>query len=142
LLADLLGGQRVDAERLIETINQKDQVILMHERPDGLLACVLLERVADSAYLGMLTVRPVAQGDGIGRRLLAGAEAFVAAAWHSRSVHMTVIVQREELIAWYERRGYQRTGEFEPFPYGDDRFGLPKTNDLKFEVLRKDLTSA
>jgi len=52
---------------------------------------------------------------------------------------MTVIVQRAELIAWYERRGYVRTGERKPFPYGDERFGLPLRDDLEFEVLRKAL---
>ena len=55
-------------------------------------------------------------------------------------MHMTVIVQRTELIAWYERRGYRRTGERKPFPYGDERFGLPQRDDLVFEVLRKSLS--
>ena len=32
-----------------------------------------------------------------------------------------------------------RTGEFKPFPYGDERFGLPQRDDLRFEVLRKTL---
>jgi hypothetical protein len=52
---------------------------------------------------------------------------------------MTVIDLRAELIAWYERRGYRRTGEYRPFPYGDARFGLPKRDDLRFEWLVKDL---
>jgi len=51
---------------------------------------------------------------------------------------MTVIEQRDELIAWYERRGYRRTGRTAPFPYGDVRFGEPKRADLRFVVLRKD----
>ena len=59
--------------------------------------------------------------------------------WGVESVHMTVLVQRAELIAWYERRGYVRTGVRKPFPYGDERFGLPKRNDLEFEVLQKAL---
>ena len=44
---------------------------------------------------------------------------------------------RDELIAWYERRGYSRTGKYKPFPYGDERFGIPKRDDLRFEVLSK-----
>jgi len=52
---------------------------------------------------------------------------------------MTVIEQRAELIAWYERRGYRRSGEYQPFPYGDERFGIPRRDDLRFEVLVKDL---
>jgi hypothetical protein len=50
-----------------------------------------------------------------------------------------VITLRTELIAWYERRGYRRTGVFKAFPYGDARFGIPKRGDLRLEVLRKSL---
>ena len=52
---------------------------------------------------------------------------------------MTVIGQRDELIAWYERRGYHRTGETQPFPYGDARYGIPRRPDLVFAVLAKPL---
>ena len=50
---------------------------------------------------------------------------------------MTVIRQRPELIAWYERRGYALTGATAAFPLDDDRFGLPKRRDLQFVVLEK-----
>jgi hypothetical protein len=43
------------------------------------------------------------------------------------------------LIAWYVRRGYRLTGETEPFPYGDNRFGTPLRDDLSFVVLQRDL---
>ena len=59
--------------------------------------------------------------------------------WESHAIHMTVIAQRPELIAWYERRGYRRTDTRKAFPYGDARFGLPKRDDLVFEVLHKPL---
>jgi hypothetical protein len=54
-------------------------------------------------------------------------------------MEMTVIVQRTDLIAWYVRRGYEVTEETKPFPYGDERFGLPLRPDLEFVVLRKSL---
>lgn len=50
---------------------------------------------------------------------------------------MTVVNVRDTLIAWYVRRGYRLTGEREPFPYGDNRFGTPLRQDLHFEVLEK-----
>jgi ribosomal protein S18 acetylase RimI-like enzyme len=137
--ADLLGGQRTDAEGLREVIAAEGSVVLLLEEGGVLLACVNLRRREDSAYLGMLTVKPDLQARGTGRKMLEIAEAFVRREWKSARIEMTVIRQRDELIAWYERRGYRRTGHFEPFPYGDARFGLPKRPDLEFEVLEKRL---
>ena len=137
--ADLLDGQRIDAEGVIETITTPDTVILLHEAAGAPIACVQLARSGTECYLGLLTVRPDTQGSGLGRRLLATAEHWAAEHWGVQSMHMTVLVQRYELIAWYERRGYVRTGVRKPFPYGDERFGLPRRDDLEFEVLRKAL---
>ena len=135
--ADLLGGQRVDVEGLTDTIVRPGNVILLHERDRAPVACVHLERTGEDCYLGMLTIQPTRQGAGLGRQMLGIAERWAREHWSSRTMQMTVIVQRTELIAWYERRGYRRTGERRPFPYGDERFGLPRRNDLAFEVLRK-----
>lgn len=141
--ADLLGGQRVDVAGLRDTIlrgtTRGDVVILVHEDDDGLAACVQLEPSGSGCYLGMLTTRPTSQGSGLGRQMLASAEQYARQQFGTREMSMTVIVQRTELIAWYERRGYRRTGEFKPFPYGDKRFGEPQRPDLRFEVLRKSL---
>lgn len=57
-------------------------------------------------------------------------------------MRMTVIDIRDELIAFYGRRGYARTGIKKPFPYGDERYGIPKREDLRFEILEKPLTGA
>ena len=67
------------------------------------------------------------------------AEAEAAARFAATRMEMTVIRQRAELIAWYERRGYRLTGETRPFPLDDPRFGLPRTRDLAFVVLEKTL---
>lgn len=138
--ADLLGGQRVDVERLIEMIATPGNVILLHVQNDEPVACVHLERTGQDCYLGMLTVYPLMQRSRLGRRMLEAAERWAIEHWSSRAMHMTVIVQRTELIAWYERRGYSRSGEQKPFPYGDERFGLPRRADLVFEVLGKPLS--
>lgn len=148
--ADLLGGQRTDPAALREFVatgeTALDRVLLVYDGTAGgtgvgrlAEACVQLERRGDDAYLGMLTVQPTRQASGLGKRLLDAAEGWAAARWGARTIIMTVITQRPELIAWYERRGYHATGETAPFPYGDTRFGEPKRPDLQFIVLRKPL---
>ena len=75
----------------------------------------------------------------MGKALLAEAERMAREDWRLPAMRMTVIDIREELIAFYERRGYARTGIKKPFPYGDARFGIPRRDDLRFEVLEKAL---
>ncbi|RZA19182.1 MAG: GNAT family N-acetyltransferase, partial [Lysobacteraceae bacterium] len=85
------------------------------------------------------SVRPDQQGGGIGKDVLAECERIARDEWSLPLMRMTVIDIRDELIAFYERRGYRRTGITKPFPYGDARFGLPTRDDLRFEILEKAL---
>lgn len=137
--ADLLDGQRTDHDGLRATIDKDGSLIVLAERDGELLGCANLERQGDAAYFGMFAVRPGLQGKGIGDAILRECER-IARDWRLRSVRMTVIWTRTELIAFYGRRGYVATGERAPFPYGDERFGLPKRQDLWFEVYAKALT--
>ena len=137
--ADLLEGQRTDMAALTAMLDDPAQHLLVFRDNDRLRACVALtDKGAGLAYLGMLTVDPHQQAAGLGRLILAAAEDH-AAAFGAGRVEMTVIAQRAELIAWYQRRGYALTGEQRPFPHGDPRFGLPRRDDLVFVVLDKAL---
>ncbi|WP_155372635.1 GNAT family N-acetyltransferase [Catellatospora vulcania] len=137
--ADILQGQRTDAEAVAAQVADPDGVVLLAERGGDLLACCHLERRDGYAYFGMFAVRPLLQGGGLGKTVIAEAERFAADEWDVPEMHMTVISVRSELIAWYERRGYSRTRQTSPFPYGDERFGLPQRDDLEFELLVKKL---
>ena len=141
--ADFLDGQRTDAADVSALIARDDARIVLAERGGELLApCLIEKQISDgvpSGYFGMFSVRPNLQRAGIGRALLAEAERIAREEWHCRRMRMSVIDLRDELIAWYERRGYRRTGEHKPFPYGDARFGIPKRDDLRFEWLVKTL---
>ena len=138
--ADFLDGQRVDADGVREVIAKPDGRILLAERDGALVGSVQVEKIGGQGYFGMFSVRPKLQGGGIGDALLREAERVVREAFGCTTMTCTVISIRAELIAWYQRRGYRSTGEFKPFPYGDERFGLPKRDDLRFEVFAKDLT--
>lgn len=144
--ADLLDGRRTGAEDILACIDRDRSMILIGERDGELLACahVAAERsddVGDVGYFGMFSVRPQLQGAGLGKAMLAQAERIAREQWQLPAMRMTVIDVREELIAFYERRGYRRTGIYKPFPYGDERFGLPRRDDLRFEILEKPLNS-
>jgi predicted N-acetyltransferase YhbS len=138
--ADLLEGQRTDVAALTDLINDPAQQILIATDQDHITGCVQITSKADGiAYLGLLSVDPEIQANGLGKSLIAAAEALAQQEFGATVMEMTVIGQRAELIAYYERRGYALTGERRPFPMDDERFGLPVIRDLSFVVLAKPL---
>jgi GNAT superfamily N-acetyltransferase len=143
--ADLLGGQRMDVDMAREMVGASGTVVLLF-RPEGTdsgdrpVACVQLERKdGNVAYFGTFAVDPTQQGGGIGKRVMAVAEDYARQQWSATRMRMMVIRQRDDLIAYYERRGFAPTGEREPFPYGQEQFGKPRRDDLEFIVLEKPL---
>ncbi|MFJ3821213.1 GNAT family N-acetyltransferase [Streptomyces nodosus] len=137
--ADLLEGQRTDPEGVLGVVKSPDSRLLTVERDGTIVACCQLEHRGEHAYFGMFAVSPALQGAGLGKAVIAEAERMARRTWGVSEMHMTVISVRDDLIAWYERRGYRRTGRMTPFPYGDERFGIPQRDDLQFELLVKSL---
>lgn len=135
--ADLIDGTRTDAAALADVIKKPGTTILKYEQDGKIIGCVELKIVDGRLYLGMLTVEPSIQGGGIGKKMLTAAEDF-GKAEGCRSVYMTVITIRQELIDWYKRHGYVDTGERKPFHFNDPRFGQPRQS-LEFLVLEKGL---
>lgn len=133
--ADLLGGIRTSEKGLLETIQTHKTFILKFSEEGEILGCVMLLTKENALYLGMLTVSPELQGSGIGKKLLKSAEIF-AQENNIPKIEMTVISIRLELIAWYERHGYVKTGETKPFPMNNPDFGEPKQH-LEFIMMEK-----
>ncbi|MEU9997280.1 GNAT family N-acetyltransferase [Streptomyces sp. NPDC050848] len=137
--ADILQGKRTDEKEVRAVISTPGSRLMVMERDGEIVACCQLEHRGDVAYFGMFAVRPELQGAGLGRRIIEEAERRVREIWGVSEMHMTVISVREELVAWYERRGYRRTGRMTPYPHGDERFGIPQRDGLQFELLVKPL---
>ena len=133
--ADLLEGSRTDAHLIAELMRQPNAMILKCVQNDAIIGCVELNRVDEGLYLGMLTVKPDLQGQGIGKALIKAAEEKAHELKLSKIV-MTVISVRKELIDWYKRHGYTDTGKKKPFHFDDSRFGIPR-QQLEFTVLEK-----
>lgn len=132
--ADLLSGERIGIEALEAIPGDPSQRLLVAERGGAIVGCVsLLIKDAGLAYLGLLCVDPTVQAGGIGKAIIAEAERVALAEFSADRIEMTVISVRRELIAYYERRGFRRTGEMRPFP-------TPVDPRLTLIVLDKPLT--
>ena len=143
--ADLLDGRRTFSEEVARIIAAEQNAIVLLEDDEKLLASVHVKKLSSvnaiscRAYLGMFAVEPASQNLGIGKALLSYVEKLVVEEWLCSEMEMTVIRQRVELIAWYKKLGYQLTGEVRDFPYGDERYGIPKRDDLVLDVLVKSI---
>lgn len=135
--ADLLDGQRTGPDDVLASITATDSVVLLATGEGAPVACCHLQRRGSRCYFGMFAVDPTHQGGGLGKRLMAYAEELAHTRWACSVMEMTVIRQRTDLIAFYVRRGYTDTGRRSPFPYGDERFGVPRRDDLEFTLLEK-----
>jgi len=136
--ADLfIGEKRTDETVISNLIKKPGAVFLKYLSEDGTMeGCVFLHKKESRLYLGMFSVSPSAQGKGIGKKLLEAADEY-AHTHNCDLIYMTVITIREELMRWYEKNGYQRTGKVLPFPV-DERYGIPK-QPLEMMVLEKRL---
>jgi GNAT superfamily N-acetyltransferase len=140
--ADLLTGPRTSGRELSEFIADPSRRLLVWRESSAIRACVLLwDRGGGLSYLGMLTVDPALQGDGLGKKLLEAAEAFAREEMGAARMEMQVFSRRRELLSFYDRRGYQPTGERRPFPYAEWPQSGALFEDLEFVVLEKSLVS-
>ena len=134
----LLAGQRIDAAAVTAMIEQPNSTVLVMRHEGDVIGCVALQRLDDVAwYLSMLAVDPERQVNGAGKAVMAGAENFARERGAQR-MDISVINLRESLIAWYERQGYVRSGDTEPFP-DDPTVGTALRDDLALISLSKAL---
>ena len=154
--ADFIAGQRVDNAMVTGLLQTENSCIIVAENTadaggaeSAIIGCVHVQvhvqveglaTGAARAHFGLLTVSVDRQKQGIGDLLLAAAENLARKRFSAKEMSMYVISLRETLINWYERRGYLKTGEKAPFPYGEQRFGQPLRDDLEFIVMSKQLS--
>lgn len=137
--ADLLDGQRTNADEIKEKIEDRNTYILVARENGQLIgSCELIvDHEASELYFGMFTIKPTLQNKGIGKVFLQHVEK-TAQEWKLGKIKMTVITIRTELIEYYKRRGFRVTDDYIPFPT-EDRFGIPKVKDLQMVYLVKDI---
>ncbi|WP_462252394.1 GNAT family N-acetyltransferase [Ferruginibacter sp.] len=136
----IAGNVRTDENDLLNIMAQPNGVVLKHiNEQQKIIGCVNLQQHDKKIYLGMLSVSPNLQGAGIGKQLLKAAEEY-AMYLQCAAIYMTVITARTELINWYNRYGYNDTGERKPFI--EDNLTGRHLQPLEFMVLEKIITAA
>ena len=135
--ADLIAGEiRSNEEDVTNVMRETGSVFLQYANEEGkIIGCVNLKKQGYRIYLGMFAVEPALQGAGIGGALMQAAEEYGLHEGCS-SIYMYVISVRNELIAWYNRKGYVDTGERVPF---QENFTGKHLQPLEFAILEKNL---
>jgi ribosomal protein S18 acetylase RimI-like enzyme len=134
--ADILDGLRTSVNEVEHLIASEDTIVLLCLNDDELLGSICVEKESAIAHIGMFVVNPTIQANGIGKRLLTEAESLAQHMWGIEQFQMRVITIRHELIAFYERRGYMRTGILTEFPVNPEVW-QPKLAGLQLETLEK-----
>jgi ribosomal protein S18 acetylase RimI-like enzyme len=132
----IVAGPRVTPED-VQAIVDGETTLLVAKADEELIGCVHLAGEGGDCELGLLSVEPDRQDEGLGRAILKAAEAHARDELEAKRIVLHVVSVREDLIAWYERRGYTHTGVEEPFDSAGDQRSL--VGELSFVVLEKRL---
>jgi|WetSurMetagenome_2_1015567.scaffolds.fasta_scaffold11963_3 GNAT superfamily N-acetyltransferase len=140
--ANLLEGVRTTQEEILSIIQNDHNLLLLSFEKNQLVGCILAEKLehCQQVRFGMFVTQPTLQGRGLGKCLLAYAEQFVEQTWNISQFEMIVISCRQELLEYYERRGYVRTGKKLPFPLNPILW-IPKVSHLDLEILEKEYSN-
>ena len=138
--ADILDGLRTSTQDVAKIIKREDAFMLIGVRNNEIVATICCEWQAiagsNTAHFGMIAVKPSLQNKGYGKQIIAAAEALTRREWRAVGYTMTVISIRHDVIAFYEKLGYQRTGEFKDFPVSPEMW-QPKVAGLNLQYLAK-----
>jgi predicted N-acetyltransferase YhbS len=107
-----IDGNRITQAEVEDSMTKG--AFLLAEAGGKLNGCVYVELRGERSYLGLLSVDPTTQQSGLGSRLMIEAERYCRERG-SHSMDILIVNLREELPAFYEKRGYVESGTT-PFP--------------------------
>lgn len=133
---DLVSGDRTRTDDIQTYLSDPNAHLLIAIEAGEIVSCICVEKNDNRAYIGLFAVHPKLQGSGVGKDILAQAERYAAINLNIDRYVMIVVSQRAELIAYYERRGYSRTGDIQDYP-AHLNVGMPLAAGLTIETLEK-----
>ena len=107
-----VDGQRI-TQAEVEQLLAKGAFLLAADG-DNIQGCVYVELRGERSYLGLLSVDPARQQGGLGSLLMREAESYCRE-HGARYLDILIVNLREELPAFYAKRGYVENGT-SPFP--------------------------
>lgn len=134
--SDLVAGDRTSPEQVRQQISPHSPV-LVAVRNHAIVACVQITHDAPDCWIGMLATHPSEQNSGMGKKMLMAAESYATAHFAPKRLMMSVLSSRAELLSFYQRRGYQLTGQTSDYPL-EAGVGTPLMNDLRVLELSKE----
>lgn len=137
--ANLVSGQRTTEEQVLSLGCSRSSILVLCQDTE-IVACIHVKCGENSADIGMLATNPNHQMQGLGKQILNCAERHVLEQFGITTFRMSVLSSRSELIAFYERRGYARTGEIASYPVSAG-IGEPIVNGLQVEILVKQIAN-
>jgi len=132
----IIQGDRTNRQEVETAMSHPNAYFFIANQLQNLASCIYVAKEKDCAYIGFFSVHPSLQGQGLGKYVLEQAEAFALRTLGVYKLVMFVVSQRPELIAFYQRRGYSRTGRIEAYPLHLG-IGVPKVPGLTIEYLEK-----
>lgn len=135
---EIIAGDRLSEDDLKKILNDKNSFLFVMRDKQYIISSICIEKRDNYAYIGLFAVKPQLQTYGLGKQVLAFAEQYIKIKLQQYKVRIAVVSQRDELIAYYERRGYKRIGKIERYPL-HLAVGKPKKENLTIEYLEKNL---
>ena len=105
------AGDRTNVREIAEFL-LRETFLVARDEDDEVVAAVRVSVHGERGHFGMLSVAPAAQGTGLGKALIAAAEAFCAERGCAE-MDLEVASPRTELPPFYRKYGYEVSGRAE-----------------------------
>ena len=122
--AGMIQGDRIQEKQLYDLLNLENFQLFVLEIDNKLLGCIGVSLGQQVAEIGSFAVAPAEQNSGYGKQLLDFAESHIFEIFKKNVIQMSLLNVRTELLAYYQRHGYQLTEKIEAYPLGQ-KLGEP-----------------
>lgn len=130
----LVVGDRITRQGLLKVIADPAITLFTGVEEEKLVACIAAKHRSETVEFGTFAVAPHLHGRGLGKIMLAHAEAYARGL--AKTFQVCVVAQNTQLVEFYLKRGYRDDNIFLDYPKAEE-VGVPKRPDLRLKLLSK-----